>query len=395
MPVLIFSPETAGLVETLEFKSEVFTDTNGGEQRSRIRTAPRSLVELTVSMEDGDRALLNSLLYSAHTSALQSPSWWEAANLSENLAAGTRNVSCVPAYRDFQVGGYGLLWSSPTVYEVFQVGALASNHIQMPPGGPALQSTWLQRDTWAVPLKSILLGSEQGQTHYLMGLTEGKLKYTVLDNTDLRGAAPSAFPTYLGKPLFNRVNSAERTMSMGWVSSPEVFDPGNLLTQTVTWTRPKITQALRIVCKTQQAIYETRVFFHLLGGRQKSFWLGTGKNDMPPLAGIGLLQGYLSTANQGFVANYGAAPVAPRGHLQLVRTDGARSQHAIPSAAVISSSREDIGISPGSPMDLSDITRIARVEFLTLCRLREDTVKITHLGRGQAVFEADVVGVSA
>ena len=392
MPVLAFSPETA--VETLEFKADVLTDTLGEEQRSRIRTAPRSLVELTISVEDSDRSRLNALLYSAHTSALQSPSWWEATNLSQNLAAGTRNVWCTPSYRDFTVGGFGLLWSSPSVYEIFQVGALSSVLIQMPSSGPALQNTWLQRDTRVMPLKSIFLGSEQGQTHYLMGLTESKLRYTVVDNTDMRVANPTVFPTYLGKQLFNRVNSAEKTMSASWVSNAEVFDPGNLLAQASSWTRPKVTQAMRIVCKNQQATHETRAFFHLLGGRHKSFFMGTSKSDMHLNRDMGVGEGYLEIKHIGFVDNYGDFPSSPRGHLQVVFKDGTRSQYRINGTLPISSAAERVGVFPPVSPAIA-MANVERIEFLTLCRLREDSVKITHLGRGRAVFEADVIGVPA
>lgn len=395
MALLGFEPEITGLVETLEFKSSLSTAKLGNEQRGRARTAPRSLVEMTIASTDPERNVLNGFLFASQGIGLQAGSWWEARRLSQNLSAGTRNIALETAnYGDFVVGGYAMLYSRLTgATELFQIGALSATSIQIPSINPGLQSAWLQAGTVVMPVRTVLLNSEQSQSPKLNGLTETKLRYTAIDNTDLRGTNPIVFPTYLGKYVMTKINSVKDSLTVGFDSGAQVFDPGNLLIQVTTWPRPKITQSFRFMCRSQQEIWELRMFFHAIGGRQKSFWMGTGKNDLPPNTGTGAGQTYIQIDKQGFVANYGAVPVAPRGHLQVVRKDRTTSRHQI-TAAIVSGNNEQLGISPAmSP--LLDLSQVGRVEFLTLCRLQEDTVKITHTGLGRAVFEGTVIGVAA
>lgn len=396
MRLLPFFPSSSQLTEVLEFKTDVVTSMPGNEQRFRSRGAPRSVVELTIQSEDSEYGMLNNFLVNNAQGDVLAPSWWEARKPSANLSAGTRTIPCETTnWGDFKVGGYGALVSGPSTFEIFQISAVSSVDLRTPSTLPGLQKAWVARDTWVVPVRLAYLGATQGQTLYPVGMAETRLKYTAVDGSDLRGAAPLTFPTYLGSTLFDRPNQANDNGQAGWSSVVETLDGPSSMMQVSTRSKSVPTARLRVVCRSQREIWEVRSLLHALGGMHKCFWIGTGKRDFFVTQGIGLLQAYFNAAHQNFVATYGANPVAPRGHVQIVSTSGVKSQHQINLALVIDSATEAFGITPANPVDLSDVSRLSRVEFLSLCRLQSDSVRVTHTAMGRAVFEMDLVGVPA
>jgi hypothetical protein len=159
------------------------------------------------------------------------------------------------------------------------------------------------------------------------------------------------------------------------------------------WDLAKPTLGMRIHGSTQVQSWLIRMFFHYLGGRQKTFYLPTWREDFTVTQNVPNNSAFLFVENQDFVGTYGTTPAEPFKCIQITRTNNTQSRHVITNA-VSAGAEEILTVDPVISPALT-VAEIKMVEFLVLSRLRQDTITVTPKGAGQTLFETEAIGVLA
>ena len=98
----------AGVVERLEWLTDVLASHNGVEQRVALRAAPRRALQADLLLTGDDLAVLDSQSYADTTAPLALPIWHEGAALTAAVLAGGSALALETAHRRFTAGS--LLW---------------------------------------------------------------------------------------------------------------------------------------------------------------------------------------------------------------------------------------------------------------------------------------------
>lgn len=377
------------LEETLEFNTDVLTSADGGEQRMRLRRAPRQIMQFIIQdFGDNERDRLNAMMFDWQARVFGVPVWWEQRLLQTNMNVSDTVVQIDTTFADFRVGSLIMLWDGFDSFETFSVDAITSNSLTLQSGVLTARTAG---QTLIMPVRTAITGTDIGQRRSLTGPTATSIKFTALDNIDLSDV--SSFPTYESRVLIDKLNKSDRTKTEGLNRKLEVLDDGiSQIQQRSSWTKSKPKLDWRLKSDDQQEIWEIRQLLHFLGGRHTSFWLGTGRSDIVPIIDIVDLAGTIDMEFIDFGTFY--QQVLPRKDFQIIRKDGTRSQHRIAGSSVVTPNEiERLSFSPvvSPALPLVDIDRI---EFLTLTRIESDKVKITHTRPNDATFNMQTIGLT-
>ena len=118
-----------GIVETLEWKTEILKSYSGVEQRRGLRDIPRRTFEFSVVLTQLSSQRFNNLMWGAQSKTFAVPVWQDKRYLTAGAALGTKTLSCDTSNVCFQVGGLAVLYVSETLNEVVEVAAINPSSI--------------------------------------------------------------------------------------------------------------------------------------------------------------------------------------------------------------------------------------------------------------------------
>lgn len=390
-----FRPQ-APIEEKLEFKTDILAKSDGSEQRINLRRAPRQRITMNYRTDaNRTRDTINSILYDWQARVFGVPVWWEAREVQAPLAVNDTLVPVDTTNADFRVGGLVTIYDSNFESETLEIAAIAAGQLTLDVG---LQRAYDGIRTLAIPTRTAYTKPQLGQNRYAIGPTDFQIEFLTLDNIELDDAA--AFPTYQGtgqssaKPVIDRLNFLPgNTIAEGHRRRVNRLDTetGPPL-QFSPWTKSKILYQYGFEAKSEAELWEFRQLVHFLKGSQLSFYVGTGRTDIRPLADIADLSGVIDFEAIGYTAFVGPTP--PRADIQVVRTDGTLSRHQIVGSSEVDASTERITINPQITPALP-LAELDRIEFLSLCRIAGDEVRIRHTRPAEARIDIPLVGVIA
>ncbi len=387
-----FVPE-APVLETLRFFTDVLAHADGSEQRIGKRKAPRQILDYRFFMDaDNERERLNAILYDWQDKVFGVPIWWEARSLTSAITAPTDTIQVDTNYGDFRVGGLAAIYGTFGDFEILEILSLTSSQIVFTSD---VQTSRQVSEVVIVPVRTAYAQQEISQTRAPVGPTRTNVRFLTLDNEDL--GSVGGFGTYNSKVLIDRPNIMKSaSVDEGFRRKLETLDSKIAPpVQISTWLKSKPRIHLGLNGHTLQESWEIRQMFHALSGRLTSFYLGTGRNEIIPTANIADTAVDIPFVFQDFVKFFESVPLAPRGHVQITRTNGNKSQHQITGAVVITPGvEEQITVTPAVTPALP-LVDLERIEFLTLSRLLSDDVAIEHLRPGETKFTVGVIGVTA
>jgi hypothetical protein len=130
LPVWTTPPDwSGGVLERLEWLTDVLTSSSGAEQRSRRRQTPRRSLEMGVVLQGPERTLYGLQIKAAGASDWYIPLWHDIIRTPVSIVAGLGNESPVSGVRplsiavptfghDYAVGGLVILYSDVFDYEI-------------------------------------------------------------------------------------------------------------------------------------------------------------------------------------------------------------------------------------------------------------------------------------
>lgn len=265
-----------GVLERLEFLTEVLTSSSGVEQRRALRLSPRRSFEFTVNPVGPERSFLDLWLHRMTEQLCNVPLWHDKGRLSAPALVGATVLAFDNTFREHAVGGLAILYASAFDYEVVEIDEIDDGGLTLVEGttkawpkGTAiypLREAWMRSDGTASALTSRV-----GEMQVLFSL-EGMNDYTTEIDTGL---------VHEGRAVIRIAPNRASPFDLDFVRQSYESD-------SQTGRRYRADDAGRAFtishynwqARGREAHHNLRAMIYGFNGRQKSAWMPTFNDDM-------------------------------------------------------------------------------------------------------------------
>ena len=382
--------------ESLQFKTDILRNSDGSEQRMKVREAPRQIMKFTVRTDaDITRDQINSVLFDWQARVFGIPIWFEQRPLDSDILVGAFDFDVDTADADYRVDGLVMIHESNQIFEVLEIDSFTATNIVTK---TAFTKPFTANRAVVTPVRTAYTKPTLANTRFAIGPSDFQMEFEVLDNIDLASLGP--FNTYQGvgqsiaKPILDGFNfMSGATIGEGNRRKVERLDvqTGPPI-QFSPWSKGKPIYQFGFEAKTFAEVWEWRQLAHYLRGSQLSFYVPTGRTDFKPIGDVLDTSTFIDVENFGFTDF--VQQVTPRSDLRIVPKSGTVSVHQITASQVQSPTVERISFSPARVGDVT-LANLDRIEFVTLCRIDRDSVELIHGRPGESRIQFNVIGVPA
>lgn len=361
----------SGIIERLEWLTDVIPSYDGSEQRRKLRLNPRRSLEFRFLASESDRRILESIAWGWGARVFAVPLWQDGQDLQADLPAGSTSIALETETRDYQEDGLVILMGETCRdWEVCEISSV----------GPALVS--LTRETindWpagtrAYPAHTARLNTKLALSHFTSQHSEGRVLFDFVEPHVWE--ADGGDTTYRGHPVL--------TTLPNWASDPgwelerqlarydnetgvQYFDDES--------ERPATLQTLNFTFATREETDAWRKLLHALAGRHKAVWVRPSTIDIILAAPILSAAVALDFEWIGYNRFVGVTP--GKKDIRIALEDGTVLYRRITSSSELDSNTERfiLDSAPGVNIDPADVVSIS---FIALCRLDSDAVELAH-----------------
>lgn len=387
-PVWTFSPNWEnGVVERLEWVTDILASVSGAEQRRCMRLAPRREFAASFLLQGRDRAYFDVSTFMAGGIEWYLPLWAEVVRLTTPVPAGSGALPIDPANREFRVGDYVLLLGQDAfTYETVQIHDTVGGSLQLIAN---TINSW-PIGTRVYPLRVARYSEQPKITKHTDTFIElaGTFKMTEADSAP---AAPS-LTTYQGYPVFNARPDESEDLTGNFQRKMATLDGQTGLPKFTDMAGRGFTgQQYKWAIAGRAAYAEFRRVLYAIRGRWKTFWAPTFMQDMTPTRDIAAADTFIYIQHIGYT-DYGAA-VKGRDHIRIEKNDGTYVYAQI-GGSVIVGDEEKINLTAAVGADIP-AAAIRSISYLVLTRLNDDTVELSHETDGDGLTLCSVEFQSA
>lgn len=360
-----------GVLERLEWKTDVMTSELGWEQRVPRRLYPRRTFEASFLLHKEDRQYFNILASVSAGKELVIPIWHDVVETTAIAYAGGDTLTVDTRFREFEVGGLAFVRGpNARVFEVSVIEAVTLTSVKLISN---LAYTW-PKGTRVYPAK---LGRFDSDIKSVKKTDQLALLQAAFRLTTPSTVASAWSPSYKELPVLRqRPEDSEdqeydysRVMSMldNTIGKASYYDirGGPVLRQTHAWG---------VVGAAAQ--YELRKLLYNLKGRAKALWLPTFMSDMTVVGDIGSADSFIDITNIGITDN--DAIFDGRKDIRIELRDGSIYHREITAHVALSSSVERIGLNDALGREIS-ASEVRSVSYMMVARLDQDSIELNHV----------------
>lgn len=369
-----------GLLERLEWLTDVLQAYRAEEQCRALRLAPRQSLEFSVLVQGDERRQLEALLWSWGAKLFAVPLWFDGLQLDATLASGATAIPVDPAGRQFAAGDLVLLVGETgrqcELAVVDSVGAdiqLASATTQDWPAG-----------TRVFPARVARLEGQPALGRFTGAAATVRLVFEM----DMPAAWPAdaGATTYRGRPVLEHGPNWLEEPQLALQRKGELLDAGiGLVAFEDEADTPLPTQGGRwlLVSRAEVNAWRSRLF--ALRGKQGSLWVPSWTDDLSIVADVGSSATTLDIGWIGYTDQLLGDP--NRRDIRIELHDGTVFYRRITGAAVLDADTERLSIDTALGVAVPKAS-IALVSWLTLMRNASDSAEF-------AWFTGDAAETSA
>jgi hypothetical protein len=367
--------------ESLDYLTKVYEADSGMEKRVRFRSAAaRRRLSFSLALVAGNdaarnnrlRMIYDALIYGWQNRIFAVPVWMDAVQLGEDLTAGATAIPADALYRDFDAGGYVILWTDETNYEIAEIESVTATEIRT---RRPLLNEWPKYRTRIIPAR-LARTAARVDVDELSGAVDMSSVEFLLETGQTftnRRAAWTA-PVYRGFPVWMRPNSAddskgrEINRKIVRLENPPGFD---YVTSKDAAPRARADIAIVLIGRAEIA-----AFFGWIddrAGRLKAAWFPTFRRDFE------LMEVAAAGSNSITVRDIGYSGLVFAGgnrlDVMISLLNGNVYFRRITGAASNGDGTENLTFDSIIPVELS-AGNIDRICYLRPARLDSDTVTL-------------------
>jgi hypothetical protein len=365
-----FAPET-GMVETLQFLTDVLEKLDGSEQRVQVRQYPRRQYGMTLRLDGVERQWLDNVLSGRQAEDLYVPLWTQPTYLTSPASQYDTSLVVDPttqALAEFREGNKLAVWSNSTTWDMVEIDTLGTGTITLV--DELLLAGGYPVGTTVYPVVKVTCPRPPAGT--IMGLTmEDVTLELITKDSESDIADASAWDSFKTLPYLKDLHLGSR---IGYVYDAQTLDFNTgKTTQETRWAEGKQSRSLTRVCHDRQTAWDLRCLLYYLSGRWRSFYMPTYLAEVPSISLVGTT---LTIGNVGY-NQYAAGRTLVR-----IITSTADEVRTIISSV-------DLGTTEELTLDAVVGGTLVQVEFIYRVRLDNDDVALTQ-GDALGTMRADL-----
>jgi hypothetical protein len=374
-----------GVIESLEWLTDIIGAKDGTEQRIQVRQAPRQSFEAQILVDDeAELSRLRVAIAGWQHRLWGWPCWHEAVRLVAVLPAASSSIAIDTSASDFRDGGLAVVYTSPDLYDVVTVESVESSNLVLT-GAVAHEHA---AGALVMPLRMTRMSGPARRDDYSFKATRYSVTMQVTDNTAL--TTEEAAMQYLGYDvLSDNLRMPGETMPRQIERDIETLDP-----KTGTWATsartdyPLITTDHLWRLRAPSQAWAFRKWLHRRAGMLNPVWIPSRRHDLA----LAAQPTAAATTLQVQDVNYRTLGLNVPGmtHIAVFAADGSFVCRKITNAVAGSAGRENLTIN--AALGFTDVVRIS---FLCLHRFAADRISMTWDRVGVATCRASMTGVAA
>lgn len=364
--------------EVVEWRTDILQSSSGREQRVAARDAPRQVWRYDFIKEDQVMQWLENAVFGWQANLWGVPVWTDYTELTADASAAAITLDVTSTEnRDFRYDPddgteLALVFRDYRTFEAVEVSSFTSTQIAL---RTATVSTWSAGDL-VIPVR---LSRIKGLPRFNNFLKYYKQLSASFESVSL-ASAPSAsgFNLYQSLPVLeDGLIAPSRRYSVTYDRDVDEFnsDVGKPTRKSVR-DFPKVTMSgLQLSANDRSEYVRLKNFFDSRRGRQKAFWINSGREDFT-LRAETLAPTVTLRANEVQYGNL-VGFATTRRDIEILYVDGSSDRRRITDVTVTEGVGEDLTLDSNVTQDLND-SNVERISYLHKVRLGNDELEFIH-----------------
>lgn len=384
-----FAPNwSAGVEETLLYRSTVTRSWDGTEQRRSLRGVPRRRLGYTALLTGLESQKIDNLLYGWQGRFFAVPLWAEPATLLADANIGDTALEIDTSNRTFADGSLLTLWRDSAVNEVREIESIVGTTVTL---RSPLTAAWVAGSR-AYPAMVSALASEVQTRRLTESVTETALVFDGEPSTNTYPVPKgTAAGTYQSEELYiDYVNWADG-VEVTWESDRFLIDEGTgqfRLAQRSGFSVP--TKSHNWLLRNHGQVFAYRQWLQRREGRTQPFYCPTGYVDFTLTTDVNLNDNAIDVVNNGYDLFSNAAAMRRDVAIQLkngtVISRRITAANQNPDGSIKLQLNSAVGVS----FMAADVKRVSLLGFY---RLAADEITLRWLAEGVAQVEAGFTAI--
>lgn len=364
-----FVRPSGGVLERLDWLTDVLPSFNGEEQRRALRLAPRRAFEFDVVMTAAERRAYENALQDWQGRMWALPVWMDAQPLPADLAPGATVIAIDTTTRDFVVGGtVGIALDSRT-YEVIQLEAKTDSSLTLK--APGVSGAWPAGRTVVFPIRAARMPESVALRRFTGAASYARMRFEVAEACDWPAAVES---TYRSLPVLATPPNWVEDVDQEFLRMLARLDGGTgQVFVDDEAGGPHILQSHQWLLDGRAQIDAFRRWLYARRGRLTAFWLPTFAEDFIVVASIGSAALTIDVEHCGYTLAI-AQDIARR-DIRIELASGTVFYRRITGCTEVSSTVERLSIDSALGVIVAPAD-IRAVSYLAPVRLEADGVEI-------------------
>lgn len=367
-----FAPDWGnGVIERLEWLTDVLTSETLAEQRRALRSIPRRFFEAPLYAEGRERQLLDLSLFGWGSRVWALPIWPDIQLLQFPVALGAVRINCQTEYLDFTAGGLAMLRGEDAfTFEVVEVDGVDEFGLDLKRG---TQQAWPVRSRLYPARPAQLLEAPQmKRLHDRLQSTEAR--FLVLDACDWPAVMPATL--YRGFPVLEQRPEESDDLTSSYARILSSLDNGAglpLHSDLAQKTMP--VQQWRWLEQGRAERAQLRSLLYALRGQQVPVWVPTHADDLRVIGVVSAQATVLEIEHIGYT-RFAKGRVGRR-DLRIELHNGTVFHRRVTGSTELSTTVERLIIDSALGVQVEP-GAFARISWMALSRLSSDEVEIDH-----------------
>jgi hypothetical protein len=346
--------------ETWEFISDIIASDNGTEQVLSLTGSPVQSFSVRFVLDTDERQRMQMLLMDAMPRLLGFPVWHEDIRTTALVSVGATSASVSATTDvDFRVGGFALLWSSPTAFDVVQLSSVTTNSL----GFSSTPTTGsYSANTRVVPLRLGYIVGDVSNARSLVNLDRYSMQFRVTDNeTGMFAGSTSGWSTYSTQVLLDDPNIMSDQMETLSTTRVRIIDNGTGVVEYLPqWAKSQRNSMKGFSIRSRADLMKLKKLLLSLRGPQVSFRLPTFTEDLTVVANLSNLSSTMDIKHISYTKY--AQSREPKKVFKITFTDGTSLVRSIQSSIEVSTTVERLTLDTTWPANRT-VAEVSRVEF--------------------------------
>lgn len=366
LPVWTVRPNwKGGILERLEWLTDVLTSSTGAEQRRALRLSPRRSVEITINPTQNERTFVDLLLHKLGSNDWLFPLWFDKARLSVAAELGAERIEFDNTFREFTDGGLALIYKDTFTWEVISIGGQDSTGLDL---DVPLDAAW-GKNIAVYPLRQARLQNETELRALSSRVGESVLLWTMVEANDYPEAMPDA-QAFEGMPVLTIAPNRSQDITLNHVRLAVDRDNQTGIPHRVDSAgRAFQVQSHSWMVVGREAQSEFRSMLYWLRGRQRALWLPSFNEDIVTSRASALASTNLDIQKIGMA--YAGGVIPGRDVVRVNGTPARITALGAPQSPQEERLRIGAGLTAAVPAG-------RRGSFMSPARLNQDAIEIMH-----------------